>query len=84
MLVGMSGTYWYEQERLARAFLVDASVQADMKSHLTRFDGLGRWIASALGPPTTPVEMPPAWIGARPLPDAAQLALVRAGARASR
>jgi hypothetical protein len=78
-LAGMSGTYWYEQDRLARAFLVDARPATTLAEHRARFDALGRWLVGLLGPATNPAVLPPGWDGARPLPDHDQLTLVLTG-----
>ncbi|MDB4983064.1 MAG: hypothetical protein JWM82_3816, partial [Myxococcales bacterium] len=78
LLASMSGTFWYEQDRLARAFLVDATPLDEMVLYRRRFDALSGWLGSLFGPPTT-AELPPDWAGARPLPDRQQLAQLLAG-----
>jgi hypothetical protein len=75
----VTATYWYEDDALVRAFFVDTSSDTTVAELRRRFDVLARWIAGALGSAVAPLEMPPAWTGARPSPDAQQRDDVLAG-----
>ncbi len=75
----VSATYWYEDDALARAFLVDASPATTVAETRARFDRLHAWIARALGAPTQPLQMPPGWTGARQLSDDDQRSLLLSG-----
>ncbi|HVR04295.1 MAG TPA: hypothetical protein VMT47_19305 [Polyangia bacterium] len=75
----VSATYWYEDETLARAFLVATLSSPTVAEARGRFDVLHLWIAHTLGPPAQPLQLPPGWSGARPLPDTEQLSLLLAG-----
>jgi hypothetical protein len=77
--VSLSATYWYEDDALARAFLVAAMPSATLASYRARFNVLHAWIARALGPPTEPLRVPPGWSGAGQLPEVDQMGSLLAG-----
>ena len=57
----LSATYWYEDDALARAFLVAAEPAPSMAVYRARFDMLNAWITRALGAPTVPLRLPAGW-----------------------
>ena len=78
MPLPVSATYWFEDDALARAFLV-ASPAPTVAENRARFDVLHAWIAHALGPPTQPLRLPPGWTGPGQLPDGDQMSLLLSG-----
>jgi hypothetical protein len=60
--VPASGTYWYEDDQLARAFLlVGAIYLQDIDQAVRAFYLMQAWVNSTIGVPTRPLVLPPGW-----------------------